>query len=215
MVEESVEGRLRDLIQDLKESAEDFVEGFQMAIEMSEVKEIARRMAVTNSFDSILTMLGVLIGSYVSGLRDPRVVINVFLGGALAIAMSGTLGTYMTERAERVSKVKELETAVLMDLDETIVGKAEKISALLIALISGITPALVVLSLTVPFVIAELRLLSLEHAFMISIGETLAIMFFIGVYLGKISKENKVLYGFVYVALGIILLLVMTSLGVD
>ncbi len=214
MVEESVRDRMHDLIRDFRESAEDFVEGFQMAIEMSEVKEIARRMAVTNSFDSILTMLGVLIGSYVSGLRDPKVMINVFLGGALAIAMSGTLGTYMTERAERISKVKELETAVLMDLDETIVGKAEKISALLIALISGITPALVVLSLTAPFLMAELKFLSLEHAFIVSIGETLITMFLIGVYLGKISRESKVLYGLVYVALGVVLLLIMTSLGV-
>ncbi len=215
MAKESARNRWHDFLDNLRESTEDFVESFQMAVEMGEVKEIARRLAVTNTFDSILTMLGVLIGSYVSGLKDPRVVINVFLGGAIAIAMSGTLGTYMTERAERLSKVKELETAVLMDLDETIVGKAEKISALLVAIISGLTPSMIVLSLTIPFIIAEVNLISLDLAFMVSVAETLTIMFLIGAYLGKVSRENKLIYGLIYVALGGILLIVMMALGVQ
>ena len=101
-----------------------------------------------------------------------------------------------------------------MDLDKTIVGKAEKISALLVAVISGLTPSLIALSLTIPFVIAEVDLISLDLAFMTSIAETLFIMFIIGAYLGKVSKENKVIYGLIYVALGGILLMVMLTLGV-
>ncbi len=192
----------------------DLIESIRVISKVSEMGGVARRYVVTNSFDSLLMILGVLMGSFISGLNNPNVIINTILGGAVAVLISGTVGTYLTERAERASRIKELEVAVFMDLDETLIGKAENLSAVMVAMASGLVPFLVMISLIIPFYFSAKGILSMMESYMVSLGEALSILFLMGAFLGSLSGENKLLYGLFLVGMGIIIVLIMLWLGV-
>ncbi len=214
-IEDNSEKRPPPFIERIVEEFEELADTVRIISRISEMGEVARRYAVTNSFDSLLTMLGVLMGSFISGLKEPSVIVNTVLGGAVAILISGTMGTYLTERAERASRIKELEVAVLMDLDETLVGKAESISAVMVAAASGLAPFLVMMSLTVPFILSMNGMLSVMEAYVISFIEVLTILFTLGVFLGSLSGENRLIYGAMLVGMGLLIVMVMLWLGIS
>jgi hypothetical protein len=66
-----------------------------------DIAEIARRLFAMNSFDGILTILGVLMGNYLAGVREPQVIIVTGLATSVSMGVSGLWGAYMTESAER------------------------------------------------------------------------------------------------------------------
>ncbi len=213
--EDNSEKRPPPIVERIIEQFEELADTVRVISRISGMSEVARRYAVTNSFDSLLTMLGVLMGSFISGLKEPSVIINTVLGGAVAILISGTMGTYLTERAERASRIKELEVAVLMDLDETLVGKAESISAVMVAAASGLAPFLVMMSLTVPFYLSISGMLSVMEAYVVSFIEVLTILFTLGVFLGSLSGENRLVYGAMLVGMGLLIVMVMLWLGIS
>lgn len=51
--------------------------------------DIARRYFVVNGFDGALTMLGLVIGFLVSAPAKIEIIINVCMGAAIALGMSG------------------------------------------------------------------------------------------------------------------------------
>ncbi len=193
---------------------EELLDSIKTIAEISKMSEVARRYAVTNSFDSLLTMLGVLMGSFISGLKEPSTIANTILGGAVAILISGIIGTYLTERAERASRIKELEGAVLMELDKTLVGRAESISAVMVALVSGAAPFLIMILILAPFYLSVQGLISIFDSYVISMIEALLILFLLGAFLGSLSGENKLLYGAILVGMGVLIVVVMMWLGI-
>ncbi len=217
MKEDSEEGekrKLPSLISYLMGKINDIIESIRVVSKISEMEEVARRYVVTNSFDSLLMILGVLMGSFISGLDNPSIIINTILGGAIAVLISGTVGTYLTERAERTSRIKELEVAVFMDLDKTLIGKAENLSAIMVAIASGLVPFLAIISLIMPFYLSARGILNMIESYIISLGETLSILFLMGAFLGSLSGENKLLYGLFLVGMGVVIVLIMLWLGV-
>ena len=83
---------------------------------ISEAGQIARRAFANNSFDGVLTMIGVVMGNFVVGVDDPKVVLVTGLSTALAIGISGGWGAYLTESAERRHAIGELEQVTLSAL---------------------------------------------------------------------------------------------------
>ena len=81
---------------------------------IASIGEIARRYFAMNSFDGVLTILGILIGSYFGGIRQANIVISAGLGASIAMMVSGIWGTYLTEQAERTKSLKELESSILI-----------------------------------------------------------------------------------------------------
>lgn len=103
-------------------------------------RRIARRYLITNGFDGALTMLGLMTGFYVSGTTDLRVAVNASLGAAIALFVSGFSSAYLSETAERKQELRELEQALLVDLEESHHGKASRYLPLLIASVNGFLP---------------------------------------------------------------------------
>lgn len=60
-------------------------------LEISHSEEIMRRYFVVNGFDGALTMLGLIMGFYVSDYTELAVVITTCLSAALALGMSGDI----------------------------------------------------------------------------------------------------------------------------
>ena len=70
---------------------------------IANVAEIARRSFGNNAFDGILTMLGVMMGSFASGVGETKVVITTGLSTSIAIMISGAWGAHLNRirRAEK------------------------------------------------------------------------------------------------------------------
>ncbi|MBN2701409.1 MAG: hypothetical protein JXR29_08165, partial [Methylothermaceae bacterium] len=61
----------------------------RLLLHITQAHKIARRYLVTNGFDGALTMLGLLMGFYISGGTPLPVIINACFGAAIALVMSG------------------------------------------------------------------------------------------------------------------------------
>jgi predicted membrane protein (TIGR00267 family) len=170
---------------------------------ISEAGQIARRAFANNSFDGVLTMIGVVMGSFVVGVQDATVVLVTGLSTALAIGISGGWGAYLTESAERRHQIGELEQLTLTELGDTKIGKASRMAVGLVAAVDGLSPFFAALLVVIPFFFASL-LPSIAYAFYASIVMALLALFALGVYLGRISKQNLVVSGIKTAVAGVV-----------
>jgi len=150
---------------------------------------IVRRYFVVNAFDGALTMLGIIIGFLVSTPADLSVIISACLGAAIALGMSGVSSAYLSESAERQHALRNLEDAMIKDLQESAHGKAARFTPLFIALVNGSSPLIISLLILMPLWLSDagipLPLLSPLYA---SIIFALLLMFLLGVFLGRIAN---------------------------
>jgi predicted membrane protein (TIGR00267 family) len=170
---------------------------------ISKAGQIARRAFANNSFDGVLTMIGVVMGSFVVGVQESTVVLVTGLSTALAIGISGGWGAYLTESAERSNAVDELEQLTLTELRDTKIGKASRMAVVLVAAVDGLSPFLSALLVVIPFFLAPM-LPSISYAYYASIGMALLALFGLGIYLGRISKRNLILSGVKTAVAGVI-----------
>ncbi len=162
-------------------------------------KEIARRMFVTNSFDGLLSSLGVVLGNYVSGTVSLESYIGTVLGASFSLGFfSGVVATYLSERAERLRELKRTERVMLHSLKGTIYEKAAKLVPVYVAFWSGLGAMLLPLIGISPFLAARLLGVNAPNVALL-VYASAAIMiielFALGYYLGSISGENKILSG--------------------
>jgi len=205
---------LRKALGEAKDTLARLKDRLESSIDLGDFWEIARRYAVTNSFDSILMLLGIILGGYFGGIEDPSVILKLIWAGTLSIFFSGSLGTYISERAERELKVRELEKAVLMALNETVISEIERRKAILIALASGGVPSTLVMTLSIPFKICELSLMEVGLSYILSILQALLLLFIMGFYLGSLSGGRRFNYALFTLGAGLLLLVMMLWLGV-
>ncbi len=172
---------------------------------ISDVGKITRRYFVMNAFDGALTMLGVVIGAYVSGvINQPTIIISAGIAGSIAMGASGISGAYMTEKAERTKKLKELEKAMLSDMKESVHGKSQRFATIFAALVDGFSPAIAAMIVISPFFFANFELISYEIAFFVCVAITLIVLVLLGIYLAKISDESLIKYGILMLFVGLI-----------
>lgn len=177
------------------------------------MSSISRRYFVMNSFDGAMTMLGVVVGAHGAQVSDPKIVIGAGLGASVAMGMSGFSGAYLTERAERMRRLKTLKKAMLSEMRKSIHAKASRAASLWVAVVDGISPALAAAIPMVPYVLSILRVLSSEQAFVGSLTLIMSTLFGLGAFLGRISKENMLLSGLRMIIVGAATMLIVMLLG--
>ncbi|GAF76991.1 unnamed protein product [marine sediment metagenome] len=171
--------------------------------EISDVGSVTRRYFVMNAFDGALTMLGVVIGAYVSGLiEQPIVIISAGIAGSIAMGVSGMSGAYMIEKAERTKKLKDLEKAMLTDMKNGLHDRSHRFATFFAAIVDGVSPAITAMIVISPFFLVNFGVISYEVAFFSTIALTLSILSLLGVYLAKISDESMIKYGIQMLVVG-------------
>jgi len=148
---------------------------------------IARRYFVVNGFDGALTMIGLLVGFEVSGTADLTVLLNVCLGAAVALGVSGVSSAYISEAAEKRHELRALERAMLADLGGSAYGRGTRLLPFVIALVNGSAPLLMSLAILAPLWAARAGLplpLAPLHA---ALTVALVLIFLLGLYIGRIS----------------------------
>lgn len=175
--------------------------------------EFSRRYAVMNAFDGIVAILGIVLGSTLLGEASAGNIIAAGVGALVAMGVSGVSGTYMAERAEQERKLKEIEEAMLTKLNGSIIAKARKRAAIFSAIVDALAAILAGLIPLSPYLAALSGLLTLDLAFHISVGVSLAFLFTLGVFLGKIARNNLIISGLKSLAIGVATILLITLLN--
>lgn len=160
----------------------------QRILHVLRARSIARRYLITNGFDGSLTMLGMVTGFYTTGMTELTVAISACLGAAVALFISGLSSAYLSEKAEREKELRELEQALLVDLQESDYGQASRYLPILVALVNGLAPLLLSLVILLPLLFAEQFHALPTSPFINAIVVALICIFSLGVFLGKISK---------------------------
>ena len=124
--------------------------------QVAEIGEIARRYFAMNSFDGILTILGVLTGNFLARVSDPTVIVLTGLTTSVSMAVSGLWGAYLTESAERQRGLDDLEEHTLSDLSGTRIGRAARVAVAVVALVDGLAPLLASVLVLLPFFLTSL-----------------------------------------------------------
>jgi len=157
--------------------------------QLTHAHTIARRYFVTNGFDGSLTMLGLTMGFYSSGGVATPVIISACLGAAIALTVSGLASAYVSELAEREKELKELEQAVVGDLENTAHGRAARWVPILIAVVNGFSPLLMALLIMTPLWLSEAGIALPLTALECAIVTAFLTLFMLGVLLGMVSGQ--------------------------
>ena len=173
--------------------------------EVAEIGEIARRYFAMNSFDGILTILGVLMGSYLAEVRTPAVIIVTGMSTSVSMAISGLWGAYLTESAERQRGLDDLEEHTLTDLSQTRIGRAARTAVVVVAAVDGLAPLLASLLVLLPFFLTHLWGNILYSYYAAGIIAMLG-LFGLGAFLGRISKQNLLIAGLKMIIAGVMAL---------
>ena len=157
--------------------------------QLTHAHTIARRYFVTNGFDGSLTMLGLTMGFYSSDSVSTPVIISACLGAAIALTVSGLASAYVSELAEREKELKELEQAVVGDLENTAHGRAARWVPILIAVVNGFSPLLMALLIMTPLWLSEAGIALPLTALECTIVTAFLSLFMLGVLLGTVSGQ--------------------------
>ena len=171
--------------------------------DIASIGDIARRYFAMNAFDGVVTIIGVLTGTYTAHVRDAAIVIVTGFSTSIAIAISGLWGAYLTESAERKRELDDLESRTLTDLSETKIGRASRAAVIVVALVDGLAPFLAALVVLLPFFFSGL-LADIVLSYYVSLGIALVVLFALGAFLGKVSKENLVISGLKMIGAGVL-----------
>lgn len=165
--------------------------------------EISRRSLVNNSFDGILTMIGIVMGQYLAGVKAPGTIVITGVAAAISLSISGWSSAYLAESAERQRELAELERISLIDLSRTKIARAARTATIIVSLANGLSPFVASLIVLVPFFLAA-SIGSIALSYTLSLALALLSLFGLGVFLGHISGRSMIGYGIRTVAAGIV-----------
>ena len=197
----------------MTKSVSEFFSRIRSYLQITQMTPIARRYFIKNGFDGSMTVLGIIVGSWIVGVEEPEIIVTAGLAACLAMGVSGLFGAYMTEKAERKKHLKTVEAAMLTDLSNSILSDASDFVSMYAAFIDGASPVLTAIVSLVPFILTLAGFLTIWNAYVVSLILTLATLFSLGLYLGRIAKENMLVYGLQTVAAGILIVAIVLLLG--
>lgn len=159
------------------------------------------RHIILGSFVGILTVQGVIIGASVFG--DTSFIINAAFGGAVALALANCAGSYVTRSAKEYEKLSRLEKPLLRSLDNTKIKKLTEKNVMISSLVMGGASFIGSLIPILPFIFLETRRLE------VSIGLSITALALLGIYSGKLLKQNILLHLIRMAGLGGVIILVI------
>ncbi|MHA2207281.1 MAG: VIT1/CCC1 transporter family protein [Candidatus Thorarchaeota archaeon] len=191
-----------------------FLDRIRIQLKVAHGAEIARRYFAMNAFDGVLPVIGILMGGMIAlAYQSPTFVYQTtllaILGTSFAMFVSGISSSYLTETAEREREIKELEHSMLTSLRNSGLSRAARTTTIVVSLINGLSPSMAALATAVPLLFPFFTDLLIEVSFYLSISVGLVVLFSLGVFLGRISKTNVVIYGLKTVAAGALVIFMM------
>ncbi|MDH3714403.1 MAG: hypothetical protein OET44_11215 [Gammaproteobacteria bacterium] len=158
-----------------------------LLIRLSRSHQIARRYFVVNGFDGALTMLGLNLGFYISGSVTTSTAVSACIATAIALGISGLSSGYVSEMAEKKRELRELEQAMVSDLEHSVHATAARLVPVLIAFVNGLGPFLIAMLVTTPLWLEQAGFTMPFGAISSAIATAFLVIFMMGMLLGWIS----------------------------
>jgi predicted membrane protein (TIGR00267 family) len=177
--------------------------------EITKVGPILRRYFIIGAFDGALTVLGIILGAAAvhAGEEHKSLVLAMSFSAAIALSISSLVGAYEAERVERKINQTTLEHAMLAELGETH-RQAFRFASAASAAVHGVAPLIASLVPVLPFLFV-----SFVDAVWFSIAITLAVLFAMGAYMGRMAKEHMIFSGLRFVAAGLVTAIILWLVG--
>ena len=178
-----------------------FIEKAKVYVHITKASGIARRYFVLNGFDGAMTVFGIVLGSWVAGVVKSGIIVLAGLGASLAMGMSGFFGALLAEKAERERHLNDMEKATNNKVED-IHYDAAKFVTVYVALVDGLSPALTAIISLSPFLLVSVGWMAMSNAYVTSMILSLSTLFLLGIYLGKVARENGWFYGIAMLTAG-------------
>lgn len=190
-----------------------FIDRIRLHLKLTQGEEIARRYLAMNAFDGVLPVLGIIMGGLASfSFQVPSIIFQTSLlaifATSFSMLVSGITSSYLTEGAERQRDIRDLEKSMLTDLGGSGIAQATRTTVWVVSLINGLSPFLAGLATAAPLMFVFLGF-GIELAFISSIVTAMFILFFLGFFLGRVSRTNVAIYGLKTLGAGIIVMIVI------
>jgi len=197
----------------LKKKIKEYIQKLKAYNKIANIGQISRRYIALNGFDGVITIIGVLLGSYIIGFEDYK---NVIIAGAavcISLTVSGVWSAYNSESAERTKEIQDLEKSTLHMLNGTIISKAQGYASIILSAVNGLSSGLAAFIPLTPFFFG--RFLPINTCFYVGAAFAFVILASIGIFLGRVSRRNlaisvikMVLAGVFCIGLGFLLELI-------
>ena len=177
--------------------------------------ESNKRYLLRGFIDGLLSSLGVVIGASTAiglGATNQATVIIVAagIGGGVANGFSNILGAFVGEKLVKEKKLRKIEKAMLKKdgLQDTALDKRMEKRVLFSGLFDGLATIFGSLIPIFPFITGVFFNLHTLTLLYVSIILSLTLFFVLGLYIGKISRENIIFSGLKLVAFGVFTLII-------
>ncbi len=154
------------------------------------------RYLIRGLIDGSLSTLGIVIGASIAIGLSPeatRIIVAAGIGGGIANGLSNIIGAFAAEKTVAHKELERVEQAMLKRgaIKNSELHRETKKRILSSSAIDGLATISGSVIPVLPFFILP-ALQALEW----SVAVTLALFFFLGIYIGRISRENLALSGF-------------------
>lgn len=167
------------------------------------------RYLVRGFIDGLLSTLGIVIGASTAigasgAVEASHIIIAAGIGGGVANGLSNILGALMGEKMEVYKRFEEVEAAMLKEeaLRGTKVDEEIQEKVVSSGLYDGAATLGGAIIPVAPFFLVPSMAFPEMQALYVSVLVSLVVFFGLGVYIGKISKENIIMSGLKMVAFG-------------
>lgn len=183
---------------------------------ISEYINMSRYIAL-GTLDGILAVMGVTLAASgvagIGGIEIPNYVIGLTgLSGGIALAMSNAFGSFIGERAEEVRNIRELEQKMMLEegkLDDTLIHNQAKRRIYMSMFTHGFSSFTGSFVPVVPFLLIADR----SMAIITTLVLCFIALIFLGIYLGRVSRESLLKTSIEIVIIGILISAVSFLIG--
>ncbi len=161
--------------------------------------------------DGSLSTLGVIIGAQSAGVG---VILAAGIGGGVANGLSNILGAFTAEKSATEKKLAEIRKAMVFypQFKKTELYRNHMRSTIISGIMDGVATIAGSMVPLIPFILSLILKIGKTTALAISIALTLTLLFVIGSYIGRISKENLVIAGVKMAVAGIATAMICTAI---
>lgn len=180
-----------------------------------------KRYLIRGFIDGVLSSLGVVIGASTAigatagsnNTAASAIIIAAGIGGGVANGLSNILGASVGEKLVKELELSEIEKAMLKsggELRGTAVDQKLNEKLWSSAIYDGVATFIGSIIPVLPFIIGSLFLITDMISLYASIIISLLLFFILGVYIGRIAKEQVIISGLKLVAFGVVTVIITT-----
>ena len=159
----------------------------RQVLDVPETVPALRRFFVTTTFDAAFVMLGIIMGSAFSSEPNYRILVVTIITTSIAAGISTGVSIFEAESLEQTIRLREIEKALLVSLEDTEIRNIARWSAFVIAAVNFCSPIITGFVLLAPFLIFPQ---DIRTAAWISAGLTIAILFITGAVMARSGERN-------------------------